>query len=99
VACGWRRGGFTTFPALMQEVQTLIRRGLPPTSARTRWMFGFHRRLVRRCEWDTLMPKPGLLPQSSHTAAIRTRHLDRKGLPGTGIEVTILGHGRDPAAL
>jgi hypothetical protein len=30
-------------------------------------MFGFQRRLVRRCEWDTLWPKPGPLPQTSHT--------------------------------
>ncbi|GLZ79918.1 hypothetical protein Afil01_47250 [Actinorhabdospora filicis] len=29
-------------------------------------MFGFHRRRVRRCEWDTLLPKPGPLPQTSH---------------------------------
>ena len=32
-------------------------------------MFGFQRRLVRRCEWDTLWPKPGPLPQTSHTLA------------------------------
>jgi hypothetical protein len=30
-------------------------------------MFGIQRRRVRRCEWDTLFPKPGFLPQMSHT--------------------------------
>ena len=30
--------------------------------ARMRWMFGFHRRLVRRCEWLTFMPKRRVLP-------------------------------------
>ena len=37
-------------------------------------MLGFHRRLVRRCEWLTLMPNDGCLPHTSHTAAM-TRHL------------------------
>ena len=32
-------------------------------------MLGFHRREVRRWEWDTDMPKPGRLPQTSHTLA------------------------------
>jgi hypothetical protein len=36
-----------TLPALRQEVHTLTRLGVPPTIARTRWMFGFQRRLVR----------------------------------------------------
>src|SRR3954452_14503763 len=54
----------------MHEVQALIRRRLPgATSARTDWMFGFQRRGVRRCECDTDIPKPGPLPQTSHTAA------------------------------
>ena len=39
-------------------------------TARTAWMFGFQRRLVRRCECDTDLPKPGPFPQTSHTAAI-----------------------------
>ena len=59
-----------TLPARMQEVQTWIRRGLPPTMARMRWMLGFHRRLVRRCEWLMLIPKDGRLPHTSQTAAI-----------------------------
>src|SRR5262245_1672365 len=54
----------------MQEVQTCILRVVPPPAGvRTVWMFGFQRRLVRRCEWDTLWPKPGRLPQTSHTLA------------------------------
>src|SRR3712207_8065527 len=54
----------------MQEVQALTRLRPPPeTAARTDWMFGFQRRGVRRCEWDTDMPKPGPLPHTSHTAA------------------------------
>jgi hypothetical protein len=57
-------------PALRQEVQTFRRRrALAPIFARTVWMFGFHRRWVRRCECETDMPKPGPLPQTSHTAA------------------------------
>src|SRR3954467_14369537 len=54
----------------MHEVQTLSFLVLPPPAGvRTDWMFGFQRRLVRRCEWDTLWPKPGPLPQTSHTLA------------------------------
>ena len=41
-----------TLPALMQEVHTLSRFGVRPTRARTRWMFGFQRRFVRRCECE-----------------------------------------------
>src|SRR5215210_2410465 len=60
----------TTLPARMHEVQTFIRWRPPPArAARTDWMFGFQRRGVRRCEWDTDMPKPGPLPHTSHTAA------------------------------
>ncbi len=54
----------------MQPVQTCMRLGAPFTRARTRWMFGFQRRFVRRWEWLTAMPKPGFLPQMSQTAAI-----------------------------
>ncbi len=39
-----------TLPAFRHEVHTLRRLGVPATTARTRWMFGFQRRLVRRCE-------------------------------------------------
>ena len=61
-----------TLPALRQEVQTLSRFGVTPaspTSALTRWMLGFQRRLVRRCECEMLCPKPGPLPQTSQLAA------------------------------
>ena len=32
-------------------------------------MFGFQRRRVLTCEWETLFPKLGPLPQISHTDA------------------------------
>jgi predicted enzyme related to lactoylglutathione lyase len=67
---------WVTLPALMQDVQTLRRFGVLPTSARTRWMLGFQRRGVRRWEWDTDMPKPGPLPQTSQLAATRTLSRD-----------------------
>ena len=59
-----------TLPAFRQEVHTLTLRTVPgATWARTGWMFGFQRRWVRRWECETLMPKPGPLPHTSHTAA------------------------------
>jgi len=58
-----------TFPALRQEVHTLRRLGVPATTARTRWMFGFQRRFVRMWECEMLCPKPGPLPQTSQLAA------------------------------
>src|ERR1700761_4913246 len=56
----------------MQEVQTFRRCLLPPGRATTCTVctFGSHRRLVRRWECDTDLPKPGPFPQMSHTAAI-----------------------------
>ena len=72
-----RRGGFCTFPALMQDVQTLIRVGDPATSARTRWMFGSQRRFVRRWECETFIPNDGFLPQISQTDAMMNYLLDR----------------------
>ena len=54
----------------MQDVHTFTRRGAPFTSARTRWMFGFQRRRVRRWEWLTDIPNDGRFPQTSHTDAI-----------------------------
>ena len=56
-------------PALMQEVHTFSRFGVPFTTARTGWMFGFQRRRVRRCEWEMLLPKVGFLAQTSQTEA------------------------------
>ena len=67
-------------PARMQDVHTCIRLGLPFTSARTRWMLGFQRRLVRRWEWLMFMPNEGRFPQTSQTAAMtRTLQQDRSG--------------------
>ena len=58
----------------MQEVHTFRRLGVPLTTTRRRWMFGFQRRGVRRCENETLLPKPGPLPQMSQTeATVRSR--------------------------
>src|ERR1700758_2666993 len=56
----------------MQDVHALIRCLLPPgrVTTCTVWMLGSHRRLVRRWECDTDLPKPGPFPQISHTAAI-----------------------------
>ena len=68
-ARGWDQAR-VTLPALMHDVQTFNFLVVPPPAGvRTDWMFGFQRRLVRRCEWDTLWPKPGPLPQTSHTLA------------------------------
>jgi hypothetical protein len=50
-------------------VQTFIRFGVPATTTRTRWMFGFQRRLVRTCECEMLCPKLGPLAQTSQLAA------------------------------
>src|SRR5829696_5358285 len=59
-----------TLPAFRQDVHTVTRRRVPgETSARTVCTLGFHRREVRRWEWDTDLPKPGRLPQTSHTLA------------------------------
>jgi hypothetical protein len=72
-------------PARMQEVQTLKRRGLPPTMARTRWMLGYQRLLVRRCEWLTLIPTDECLPQTSQTAAMGAQGIIPGGrVPGEG---------------
>src|ERR1700761_1367157 len=56
----------------MQDVHALIRRLLPPgrVTTCTVWTLGSHRRVVRRWECDTDLPKPGPFPQVSHTAAL-----------------------------
>src|SRR5215471_526425 len=67
----------------MQEVHTLMRFLFPPAwvTARTVWMLGSHRRLVRRWECETDLPKPGPFPQISQTAAIcRTPRISTWGL-------------------
>ncbi len=69
----FRMGRLTTFPDRMHEVQALSRLGEPSTMARTRWMLGSQRRLVRRWEWLMFIPNDGFLPQTSHTAAMTLR--------------------------
>ena len=59
-----------TLPERRHPVHTFRRFGAPLTSARTRWMFGFQRRLVRRWEWETFIPNDGFLPQISQTDAM-----------------------------
>ena len=49
----------TTLPAFRQRVQTYTRRGVPPSSMRTRWRFGSNRRLVATIEWLRLWPNDG----------------------------------------
>jgi hypothetical protein len=62
-----------TLPALIQDAQTFSRLGVPDTTACTRWMLGFQRRLVFFFDQGTLWPNPGLLPHMSHTAATGIR--------------------------
>lgn len=76
-----RRLGLVTLPALMHDVHTDSRLGAPLTIARTRWMLGFQRRLLRLWEWLTLMPNEGCLPQTSHTDAIGAEVTPRPGRP------------------
>src|SRR3954471_20428471 len=80
----------------MHEVQTSTRLTVPLTIARTRWMLGFQRRLVRRCEWLMLMPNEGCLPHTSHTDAM-TR-LPPREIAGGTVKVSIPpdGHARAP---
>ncbi len=66
----YQRTALVTFPARMHDVHTWTRLADPPTTARMRWMLGFQRRLVRLCEWLTLIPKDGFLPHTSQTDAI-----------------------------
>src|SRR5580704_19665502 len=67
----------------MQEVHTLTRLGVPSTVVRRRWMFGFQRRRVRRCENETLLPKTGPLPHTSQTeATVRSILIRVTGLYG-----------------
>jgi hypothetical protein len=78
-------------PALMQDVHTLRRLVVRQTTARTRWMFGFQRRGVRRCECEIRLPNPGLLPQTSQTEATGNapcgvRNLSRPEGAGTGAQ-------------
>src|ERR1044071_5094218 len=65
----------------MHEVQTFSFLVVPPRGGvRTDCLVGSQRRFVRRCEWDTLWPKPGPLPQTSHTLATGYSWLTRTEL-------------------
>src|SRR5690606_7413072 len=64
------RAYLVTLPDFRQPVHTCTRLGEPSTRARTRWMFGFQRRFVRRWECDTDMPQERFLPHTSHTEAM-----------------------------
>ncbi len=60
-------------PAFRHLAHALTRFGDPPTIARTRCTLGFQRRLDRRCECETRIPKKGVLPQMSQTEAMARR--------------------------
>src|SRR5450759_4750370 len=74
-------GQRVTLPDFRQPVHTLRRFGVPLTTARTRWMFGLHWRLVFFFDHGTLWPKPGRLAQMSHTAAMGHSSNCGKGAP------------------
>ena len=83
----FRIGRLVTLPERMHDVQTLRRLGDPFTTARTRWMLGSQRRLVRRWEWLIFIPNDGFFPHTSHTAAM-TRRLPLE-LSGNAAKVSI----------
>ena len=57
-------------------VQAYTWQGVPFTMAFTRFTLGFHSRLERLWEWETLIPKVTPLPQKSHFAIHCTSHPD-----------------------
>ena len=66
----WVLIAFNTFPDFIQVVQTFIRLTVPLICARTFWRLGSQRRRVLWCEWLTLFPTIGFIPQISHILAI-----------------------------
>ena len=56
-------------------VQAYTWQGVPLTTALTRLTLGFHARLERLWEWETLIPKVTPLPQKSHLAIRCTSYL------------------------
>ena len=90
-----RVDGLVTLPALMQRVQTFMRLVVVPTWTRIRWMFGFQRRFVRRCEWLKLMPKIGFLSHTSQTLAMGSASL----ADAAAGRCTPAGIGRRPDSL
>jgi hypothetical protein len=61
-------------------VQTKTRFGEPLMIARTRWTLGLQRRLVRTCEWLTLLPNEGFFPHVSQTEAMGFLQILSEGL-------------------
>src|SRR4029077_18248525 len=64
------QAAFFTRPPRMHSVQARTCFFTPPTTARTRRRFGFHRRLRVLFAWLITFPKCGALPQNSHFSAI-----------------------------
>ena len=62
-----------TLPAFRHRVHTYTRRGVPPSSIRTRWRFGSNRRFVATIEWDRLCPNDGPFAQMWQTFDIAAR--------------------------
>ena len=68
------QAAFATFPALMQLVQTFIRRALPwGVFTRMDCRFGLKTRGVRLLACETLLPNCGPLPQTSQRFAMITK--------------------------
>ncbi len=59
-----------TLPAFRHRVHTYTRRGVPPSSIRTRWRLGSNRRLVATIEWERLLPNDGPFAQTWQTLGI-----------------------------
>src|SRR5712664_3249054 len=74
------QAAFFTLPARMHAVQTRTCVLTPATTARTRFRFGFHRRLRVLFAWLITFPKCGALPQNSHFSAIVLPAYDCIGL-------------------
>src|SRR6266480_6031152 len=68
----------------MHCVHTRIRRVTPPTWARTRWRFGYQRRLVLLFAWLTLCPVMGPLPPMSQPRAMRSGPAEMSAKPKSG---------------
>ena len=61
------------FQRLMEDLygDSDRQRGVPSTVARTFWMLGLKRRLVRTWEWEIVCPNPGWVPRTWQTADMR----------------------------
>ena len=54
----------------LADTLRVIHRFSDGTQNRCLWTFGFHRRRVLRCEWDTLLPNDGRRPVTWQTLDI-----------------------------